>query len=148
VTHNERVLDLLADGEWHDHHELYALHVIAHSRISELRRRGHLIEIRRDGDLYLYRLVSGPTVPQAPALADVRPGEHGSRRSADQPSDGEPNGRPALSPLPPVDSRSPQCRESSPSEHSVSLSPPREAPRPVQVPPVPAAGQLSLMDAA
>lgn len=57
MTHNERVLQLLGDEKPHSHHELYALHVIAHSRISELRT----IESWREGDLHLYRLTStGP----------------------------------------------------------------------------------------
>lgn len=64
MTHNERVLNLLADGAWHTHHELYGLHVVAHSRVSDLRKRGHRIEMRRDGDLYLYRwLWSTPLLP-------------------------------------------------------------------------------------
>lgn len=57
MTHCERVLELLSDGQPHTHHELYALHVIAHSRISDLRKQGHLIEQWRDGDDYLYRLL-------------------------------------------------------------------------------------------
>lgn len=56
MTHNERVLQLLSDGKPHSHHELYALHVIAHSRVSELRKRGHRIDQWRDGDQYLYQL--------------------------------------------------------------------------------------------
>lgn len=61
TTHCDRVLGLLSDGRPHSHHELYDLHVIAHSRISDLRRKGHAIEMWRDGDLYLYQLV--PSVP-------------------------------------------------------------------------------------
>lgn len=57
MTHNERVLDLLSDGEAHSHLELYALHVIAHSRISDLRKRGCVIESWREDDLYFYRLL-------------------------------------------------------------------------------------------
>ena len=57
MTHNERVLALLSDGEPHTHHELYGLHVVAHSRVSDLRKRGHQIEQWRDGDLYVYRLL-------------------------------------------------------------------------------------------
>lgn len=56
-THNERVLALLADGQPHTHHELYQLHVIAHSRVADLRKAGHTIEQWRDGDNYLYRLI-------------------------------------------------------------------------------------------
>jgi hypothetical protein len=62
MTHNAKVLALLSDGQPHDHHSLYALNVIAHSRISELRKRGHTIEMWREDDLYFYRLLSGETV--------------------------------------------------------------------------------------
>lgn len=60
MTHNEKVLRLLSDGKPHTHHELYALHVIAHSRVSDLRAAGHVIEQWRDGDNYLYRLLTEP----------------------------------------------------------------------------------------
>ncbi len=56
-THNERVLRLLSDGQPHTHHELYQLHVIAHSRVADLRKQGHRIVQWRDGDNYVYRLV-------------------------------------------------------------------------------------------
>lgn len=58
MTHKQRVLDLLADGEPHSHHELYALNVIAHSRINDLRRDGHEIICWREGFLSYYQLVS------------------------------------------------------------------------------------------
>ena len=58
-THAARVLELLSDGKPHTHHELYALHVIGHSRIADLRRRGYTIEAWRDGDDYCYQLVTG-----------------------------------------------------------------------------------------
>lgn len=57
-THNERVLQLLSDGKPHTHTELYGLHVIAHSRISDLRKKGHKIISWREGDQYLYELVA------------------------------------------------------------------------------------------
>jgi hypothetical protein len=65
VTHCGRILELLSDGRWHNHHELYALNVVAHSRIAELRERGHVIDHRRvvgaDGEPdYLYQLISSP----------------------------------------------------------------------------------------
>lgn len=63
MTHNERVLELLRDGQPHSHHELYALGVIAHSRVSDLRRRGYAIQQWRDGELYLYRLSEGQDSP-------------------------------------------------------------------------------------
>lgn len=56
MTHNERVLRLLSDGKPHSHHELYDLRVIAHSRVADLRAKGHEIRSWRDGDLYWYRL--------------------------------------------------------------------------------------------
>ncbi len=56
MTHCEKVLALLSDGKPHSHHELYALHVIAHSRISDLRSQGHTIDQWHEGDLYLYQL--------------------------------------------------------------------------------------------
>ena len=57
-TQNERVLRLLKDGKPHTHTELYRLGCVAHSRIADLRRRGHRIECWREGKAYLYRLVA------------------------------------------------------------------------------------------
>lgn len=56
-THNERVLELLSDGRPHSHHELYGLHVIAHSRVADLRKQGYDIVQWREGELYLYQLL-------------------------------------------------------------------------------------------
>jgi len=56
MTHNERVLALLSDGKPHTHHEIYGLFVIGHSRIADLRKRGHVIAMWRDGDDYIYQL--------------------------------------------------------------------------------------------
>ena len=69
VTHAERILRVLRDGKPHTHLELYALGTVAHSRISDLRARGHVIEAWRDGDLYLYRLICEPSLsdPESPA---------------------------------------------------------------------------------
>ncbi len=65
TTHNAIVLEVLADGDWHDHLELYALNVIAHSRVAELRKLGYTIEraVRVDGGgkrHYRYRLAGVP----------------------------------------------------------------------------------------
>ncbi len=60
MTHKQRVLALLRDGQAHSHHELYSLNVIAHSRIADLRADGYRIEQWREGDLYLYRLIGSP----------------------------------------------------------------------------------------
>lgn len=56
-THDEKVLRLLADGKPHAHRELYDLHVVAHSRVASLRRKGHDIACWREGREYLYQLV-------------------------------------------------------------------------------------------
>ena len=71
MTPNERVLALLKDRQPHTHHELYSLYVVAHSRISDLRKQGYEIAQWRDGDSYVYQLVGGP--PVEPTLtADVQ----------------------------------------------------------------------------
>ncbi len=57
MTHNERVLELLSDGKPHSHHEIYALYVIGHSRIADLRKQGYRINQWRDGDDYWYQLL-------------------------------------------------------------------------------------------
>lgn len=59
MTHNERVLALLSDGEPHSHHELYDLRVIAHSRVASLRAQGHRIDCWRENGLHWYRLDDG-----------------------------------------------------------------------------------------
>ncbi len=63
MTHCDRVLDLLSDGQPHTHHELYALGVIAHSRVADLRRKGHAIDHWREtvnGEtVSVYRLLPG-----------------------------------------------------------------------------------------
>lgn len=82
MTHNEKVLALLADGKPHVHHELYALNVIAHSRVAELRKRGHEIAQWRHGDDYIYQLVSSPHEAARP-LSDPPPGEAGQQLSLD-----------------------------------------------------------------
>ena len=76
MTHNAKVLALLSDGQPHDQHSLNALNVIAHSRISELRKRGHTIEMWREDDLYFYRLLNeGRVTPStSPFVEQVVPG--------------------------------------------------------------------------
>ena len=46
-SQNARILELLSGGDWIDHHRLYEIGCVAHSRIAELRARGHEIEQRR-----------------------------------------------------------------------------------------------------
>ena len=68
-THCARVLYALRDGEWHNAEELYRIGVIAHSRISELRKRGYIIEHKTLNDSTsagvrnnFYRLTYSPSV--------------------------------------------------------------------------------------
>lgn len=58
MTHKQRVLELLRDGQPHSHKEGYALGAMLHSRVADLRRDGHEIKCWRDGDLSMYQLVS------------------------------------------------------------------------------------------
>jgi hypothetical protein len=60
VTHCAKVLALLSDGIWHSHHELYELHVMGHSRVADLRRKGYVIECKKQFGAYAYRLLSAP----------------------------------------------------------------------------------------
>lgn len=70
-THNSLVLELVADGQPHSHHELYELHVVGHSRVSDLRKLGYAIRTWESKDergerVYLYELQRVPDV--APAI--------------------------------------------------------------------------------
>jgi hypothetical protein len=47
LSQNDQILELLAGGQWVGHHRLYEIGCVAHSRIAELRSRGHEIEQRR-----------------------------------------------------------------------------------------------------
>lgn len=44
MTHCERILDVLADGKWHSTSNIHrrAGNMIIHSRIADLRKKGHL----------------------------------------------------------------------------------------------------------
>ena len=66
MTHCALLLEVLADGQPHDHLSLYRLGMIVHSRVSELRKRGYRIDMWRDGDLYIYRLTGSPLSESAP----------------------------------------------------------------------------------
>ena len=71
----------LSDYQEHDHKSLYRLGLMAHSRAADLRKRGHRITVRRDGDLYLYQLdhpgvLSEPPIPAQPPF----PGRYGTSR--------------------------------------------------------------------
>lgn len=64
MTQCERIVDVLRDGREHTAAELYRTGCVLHSRISDLRKRGYVIELSRtDGvgaESFLYRLVSAP----------------------------------------------------------------------------------------
>jgi hypothetical protein len=70
ATHCARLLAVLQDGQPHDHLSLYRLGMIVHSRVSDLRKRGHLISQWRDGDTYYYQLLPEP------GAGEPRPGAH------------------------------------------------------------------------
>ena len=88
MTHNEKVLALLSDGKPHTHHEIYGLFVIGHSRIADLRKRGHIIESWRDGDDYLYQLCAGEPSVSSPTSTDGLRSEVGN--AVDIPSSASP----------------------------------------------------------
>ena len=60
LSQNDRILAVLQDGR---EHEMRDIHRIAgfcrlNSRVSELRKRGHVITCRREGSNYIYQLVT------------------------------------------------------------------------------------------
>lgn len=75
--HCALLLELLSDGAWHSHLEIYALQIIGHSRVAELCdgvKYGYSIERKRrrigSGETeYLYRLVGVPAEPASPYVA-------------------------------------------------------------------------------
>lgn len=80
TPHCALLLELLSDGAWHTHLEIYALQIIGHSRVAELcgPRYGYSIERKRrkigSGETeYLYRLV-GVAAEPAPPLVPVLEG--------------------------------------------------------------------------
>jgi hypothetical protein len=66
-TDNYRLFMALRSGEPKSHHELYALHMIVHSRASDLRlKHGCLIDTWRDGGSTMYQLRSVAGAVQTP----------------------------------------------------------------------------------
>lgn len=61
-SQNVRLRAILSDGQWHCSSALHAqVFCVLHSRISELRRQGYVIEHRGGGagaDKHFYRLVT------------------------------------------------------------------------------------------
>jgi hypothetical protein len=54
----ERLLTALrAHPEGLTHHEIYALRMVGHSRVSQLRAEGHAIERTQEGRTHRYRLL-------------------------------------------------------------------------------------------
>jgi hypothetical protein len=70
VTGCEKVLARLRQGPA-SHLELYQLGVIAHSRIADLRRKGHTISCEKKHDLYEYTLLEegDPVETSSPDLS-------------------------------------------------------------------------------
>lgn len=61
-TDADRLLAVLSDGRAHSHLELYALGMIVHSRVADLRKRGHDVQTWREnhpnGTRYWYQLAA------------------------------------------------------------------------------------------
>lgn len=76
MSHCDLILDALRDGEWHTTADLYRAtggFLILHSRISDLRKRGHNVEGRHvpgqsGADGYQYRLLPSPTFVGVPKV--------------------------------------------------------------------------------
>lgn len=122
MTHSERVLRLLSDGQPHSYREGYRLGVMLHSRVSDLRKRGHNIRCWREDGSYWYQLLehvrgeqeaspqvggasSGHPAFHGPALhavsAPLKPGPGSSSYPQDeQPPAQVPAGGPGLPDLP------------------------------------------------
>lgn len=86
MSHCQKILDALRNGEWHTSADLYDAvggYMVLHSRISDLRAKGHHVEGRHvpgqtGAQGYEYRLVENSTYikvsPQPPEEApDVHP---------------------------------------------------------------------------
>jgi hypothetical protein len=56
TTHCDQLLQVLSDGRPHDHRQLYALGMVVHSRVADLRSKGHDIVCWREGDTSFYKL--------------------------------------------------------------------------------------------
>ncbi len=82
VTGTARLLELLSDGKPHTARECYALGVMVHSRVADLRKRGHVIRCesipgKTGADGYQYRLeplegaATTPAAPSSGLVADA-----------------------------------------------------------------------------
>lgn len=83
MTHCDQLLQVLSDGRPHDHRQLYALGMIVHSRVADLRDKGHTILCWRDGDTSYYQLDKSGTGIQRDTGHDGEP----SRDTSSDPSE-------------------------------------------------------------
>jgi hypothetical protein len=104
VTQGQRILAILNDGKRHSHHEFYGFCVL-HSRISDLRKKGHSIVCFKTGGVYEYQLFGSVQEPGlVPAIGGAdrdRPALGPSRHGPPEPSVSEADGDcagPGLSP--------------------------------------------------
>lgn len=106
MTDCARLLNVLSDGKPHSHNELYRLGMVVHSRISDLRGRGHDIRCERFDwrDLrghrqvsYRYRLV-GPLDAEGNARPSASSGSADDGAGFD-PFSSRPGGLTAAEPL-------------------------------------------------
>ena len=85
VSDCDRLLEALSDRRPHHHLELYGLRMIVHSRISDLRKRGHHIrswsESHPNGRRHYYQLVGPLAQPES-----SQPARHACLSSAEQES--------------------------------------------------------------
>lgn len=85
MSHCERLLEVLSDGQEHPHTELYRLGMMVHSRVSDLRKRGHNItqHVRRvDGrNVSFYRLLGSLPARSQPDDWGRTAGRAGSDRA-------------------------------------------------------------------
>jgi len=82
-TDCDRLLAVLSDGREHSHLELYQLGMIVHSRVADLRKRGHVIHTWRErhpnGTRHMYRLVgTQPLAEREAVVPAVSPSASGS----------------------------------------------------------------------
>jgi hypothetical protein len=80
MTHCQRILDALRDGSWKTTHTLYMEcgPMILHSRVSDLRKRGHNVQGRHvpgqtGANGYEYRLLPSVTFVDVPRVRREAP---------------------------------------------------------------------------
>lgn len=76
VSHCQKILDALRDGQWHTSADLYDAvggYMVLHSRVSDLRKKGHNVEGRHvpghtGAHGYEYRLAPSVTYLEVPRV--------------------------------------------------------------------------------